>query len=338
MIGLILAGGSGTRFWPLSKKNLPKQFLNLIGEETMIKQTYDRLLNYIKKENIYVITTHDQVPLIYDYLPEMNTSQVISEPIGMNTGPCIALAITNFLWNYTRDERILVVPSDHYIPETTKFIEFVKRADELAKNDYLITFGVKPRYPATGYGYIEIGNEIENDVFHVKQFKEKPNLNTAKEFLNTGNYLWNSGMFCFSIFSMINSFDKNNKEIFDKVVEVACIKDLKTKKSEYKKMPKIPIDIAIFEKADNVVVLPVDYIWSDIGNWSSLSDLMEKDINQNYNKNKTIFLNSTSNNVFTKKLTALVGVNNLIVVETDNEILICSKDEAESVKYVNYEL
>ena len=334
MIALILAGGSGTRFWPLSTDKLQKQFLTLFDNKSMLKLTYERLLSFLPKENIFVVTTYDQVPLVYDYLPELNVCQLIVEPCGMNTGPCIALSIAYLLWNYNREERVLVLPADHYIPDTEMFKEYINKADELAKDNILITFGIKPTYPATGYGYIEQGEKITDGMFHVKQFKEKPNFELAKIFLEHGNYLWNSGIFCFSIFSIIQSFEKYCKSLFEKVVEVSCINDIKIKKQKYSEIQKLSIDIEIFEKADNVAVIPVDFIWSDVGNWSSLHDLMVKDENNNYFTNSSFSLNSKNNYIKSNKFVALIGIENLIFVETDDSILICNKNDAELVKEI----
>ena len=332
MIALIMAGGSGKRFWPLSNDNLPKQYLTLFDKKSMLKLAYERMLPFIKKDDIYIVTTHEQVPLVYDYLPEINSCQIIAEPCAMNTGPCIALSVANFLWNYSRDERVLVVPADHYIPDIEKFGEAIIEADKRAKEDFIIIFGIKPTYPATGFGYIETGNFVKDNVFHVKHFKEKPDKEMAVTFLNKGNYYWNSGMFCFSIFSIIKAFEKHNKEIFDKAVEVSCIKDLKEKREKYKTLPILPFDISVLEKADNVLTILGDFTWSDVGNWSSLSDLMVKDENNNYSKGKSQYINSHNNSVFSKKFTALIGVDDLIIVETANSILVCKKEDAELVK------
>ena len=210
----------------------------------------------------------------------------------------------------------------------------MKKADELAKQNYLITFGVRPTYPATGFGYIEAGEKYSDCAFHVKQFKEKPDIATAKTFLSKENFYWNSGMFCFSIFNIIESFDKINKEMFEKAVEVSCIKDIKKKLDQYKAFQKIPIDIAIFEKADNIVVMPIDFLWSDVGNWASLSDLMPRDGKDNYFSGDSFSFNSKGNSIFSKKQVALIGVDDLILVETEDSILICKKDDAEFVKNV----
>jgi len=331
LIALILAGGKGTRFWPLSTPELPKQYLKLFEKKSMLKLTYERLTRFLNKENIFVITTHEQVPLIYDFLPEMNTSQIIAEPCGRNTAPCIALSIANFLWNFKREERVLVLPSDHYIPDIDNFISDIQRADNLAKNDFLVTFGIKPSFPATGYGYIEVGEFYEDGAFHVKQFKEKPDIKTAKIFIKRGNFLWNSGIFCFSIFNMINSFEKYNKEIFDKAVEVSCLKDLNDKRKHYSLIQNISIDSALFEKADNVLVLPASFSWSDVGNWSSFSDLLEKDHNHNFSRGKLKSIDSFNNSIFSKKKISLIGVKDLIVVETKDAILVCKKEKADLV-------
>ena len=334
MIALILAGGSGTRFWPLSNERLPKQYLTLFENKSMLKLTYERLAYFIPKEHIYVVTTHEQVPLVYDYLPEMSSCQIIPEPCAMNTCACIAYSIANFLWNYPRNEKVLIVPADHYIPDKESFKNAVLQSEICNDNDYLMLFGIKPTYAATGYGYVEIGDNIQNSLFHVKQFKEKPHKELADEYFNSKKFYWNSGIFCFSLFSIINSFDTYNKELFERTIEISCIKNHKEKKEEYSKLEKLSIDVSIFEKANNIIINIVDFEWSDVGNWSSLSELMERDNNNNYFQGKNYALNSFGNSVFSKKEVALLGVDDLIIVETDNEILVCKKEFSEYVKYI----
>jgi len=334
MIALILAGGSGTRFWPLSTEQLPKQYLTIFEDKCMLKLTYERLLHFLDKDKIFIVTSYEQVPLIYDYLPEINTSQIIAEPCAMNTGACIAYSIAHFLWNYPRNEKVLIVPSDHYISDNNKFKEYVLLAESISNLGNLITFGIQPKYPATGYGYIEKGDKHSDFSFHVKQFKEKPYKSLAETFFKSGNYLWNSGIFCFSIFDIINAFDFYNKEIFEKAVEISCIKDHKIKRERYKTLEKISIDVAIFEKSKNVIVIPVDFEWSDVGNWFALSELMQKDDSNNYFRGKSFSLDAFGNSVFSDKFAALIGVEDIILVETDKEILVVRKDMAEFVKYV----
>ncbi|HQP84506.1 MAG TPA: mannose-1-phosphate guanylyltransferase, partial [Candidatus Syntrophosphaera thermopropionivorans] len=202
MIALIMAGGSGTRFWPLSRASLPKQYLRILGDKSMLQLTFERLETLVPPEKVYVVTSSSQAILVKEHLPELPPENIIIEPFGMNTAPCIALSVEYLSALYNENETMVVLPADHIIKDTDAFIAALKKAETAAQKGMLITFGIVPDYPATGYGYIEKGEELEEGIFSVKQFKEKPELDTAKEFLRQGTFFWNSGIFCWTLSSI----------------------------------------------------------------------------------------------------------------------------------------
>ncbi|MDX9869977.1 MAG: mannose-1-phosphate guanylyltransferase [Candidatus Cloacimonadales bacterium] len=338
MIGLIMAGGAGTRFWPLSRKNKAKQYLRLFGDKSLIQLTFERLNKFIKTEDIYVITTIDQRKMVHEHLPLLEKKNVIIEPYAMNTAACIGYSVNYLNTLYEPDETLLIVPSDHLIDDLDEFTQKIRLGERFAKEDNHIIFGITPTYPATGYGYIHAGQVVSNSVFHVKQFKEKPNLALAQEFISTGEYFWNCGIFLWTLKTIISSFQKNYAEGYTILEE---IKQLEYKsenfykiRSLYKKLPRIPIDIAIMEKAENRLVLPLNLNWSDIGSWKSLHEVVDKDDDQNYIPNKHIAINANNNLIVSKKLVCCIDVDNLIVTETEDAILILPIEASEKVKEI----
>ncbi|MCK9329035.1 MAG: mannose-1-phosphate guanylyltransferase [Candidatus Cloacimonetes bacterium] len=332
MIAVIMAGGSGTRFWPLSRENKPKQFLKLFNNKSMIRLTYERLLNFISPNDIYVVTTQKQASLILEHIPELSITQIINEPCGMNTAPCIALSIAYLEKLYNKDEIMYILPADHYIPDIETYQQTLLKAIEPVQDDSLLTFGIIPDYPATGYGYIEAGNKYSSDVFHVKQFKEKPDFDTALKFINSGNFFWNSGIFCWKLSTITRYFELLKPQIIETARKVFSDASHENQLSIYCTIEKTPIDIAIMEKADKVTVIPAKFKWSDVGNWYSLSNLFNKDQNNNYLQGNGITIESTGNSIFTNKFTGLVGVDDILVCETDDALLILNKNMAENVK------
>jgi len=338
MIALIMAGGVGTRFWPLSRQTNPKQFLNIISKESMIQMTVKRLYPKIKFEDIYVVTAGSQAELTKKHLPELPSVNIIIEPFGMNTAPCIALSAQYLARKYDKHEKMIILPADHLIALNDDFLASLDIGEDAAGADNLVTFGIKPNYPATGYGYIEAGKEIDNNKFTVIQFKEKPNLETAEQFINSGNFFWNSGMFMWKIETILNAF----KAYLPKVAEVLEKIDKRWNKDglsadispEYALMPKIPVDIGIMEQAEKRVVIPVDYGWSDVGSWKALYDIASKDKNNNVINCDNQTIDSCNNYVNSKKFVALIGIENLVVVESDDALLIVQKDRSEDVKNI----
>ncbi|OQX71936.1 MAG: mannose-1-phosphate guanylyltransferase [Candidatus Cloacimonas sp. 4484_275] len=338
MIALIMAGGIGSRFWPLSRESNPKQFLKIVSEKSMIQMTVERLLPKIRIDDIYIVTSASQTKLVKKHLPDLPEENIIIEPFGMNTAPCIALSAEYLARKYDSSEKMIVLAADHLIKNTREFLRTLEIAVEAAEKDFLVTFGIKPNYPATGYGYIEAGRKIADEMFVVKQFKEKPDLKTAERFLQAGNFFWNSGMFAWKLETILKAYHNYLPEVSGLLEQISR----KWKKigiqadisEEYARMPKLPVDIGIMEKAEKRIVIPVDYGWSDVGSWKALYDISAKDKNENVLKAENIVLESNGNYVNSRKLVTLIGVENLVVVETDDAILISARDKSEDVKKV----
>ncbi len=338
MIALIMAGGSGTRFWPLSRRSHPKQYLNITSDRSMIQMTADRLLEKIPIEKIYVVTSADQAPIVQEHLPDMPAGNIIIEPFGRNTAPCIALS-AQYLKNFCdADEEMFVLPADHVITQVDEFNRYLSYASEFTAKESHVTFGIKPTYPATGYGYIEASENLNEHAMKVSQFKEKPDLATAEGFIEQGNYFWNSGMFVWKISTILDSFKNYLPKVSELLDEIQKLWDKDGYSAEissfYDSMPKIPIDIGIMEQVDNRVVIPVDYDWSDVGGWKALYEISDKDDNLNVLKCDATVIDSKSNYVKSTKHVALIGVQNLVVVETPDAILISDIDKSEEVKAV----
>lgn len=338
MIALIMAGGVGTRFWPLSRESNPKQFLNILSNRSMIQMTVDRLTSRIKMEDIFIVTAASQVELTKQHLPKLPQENIIVEPFGMNTAPCIALSAAYLARKYKKNESMIVLPADHLIALKDDFMASLKIGEESAKQNNLVTFGIKPNYPATGYGYIEAGKKIDDLRFFVKQFKEKPDLETAQQFLAVGNFFWNSGMFMWKIETILQAYE----DYLPKVTSILNAINIKWDElglsadfgEEYAEMPKLPVDIGIMEQAEKRVVIPIDYGWSDVGSWKALYDISEKDKNGNVLKCDTEIIDSKNNYVNSAKFVSLIGVENLIVVESENALLIADRSKSEDVKKI----
>ena len=336
MIALIMAGGIGTRFWPLSRESNPKQFLKIISDKSMLQMTVERLLPKIKMEDIFIVTAQSQVELIKKHLSKLSAENIIIEPFGMNTAPCIALSAQYLARKYDKSEKMIVLPADHLITQRDDFLASLEVGKDTAEMDNLVTFGIKPNYPATGYGYIEAGREIKEGMFYVKRFKEKPDLETAKTFLDAGNFFWNSGMFMWKIETILKAFQDylpKVSQVLEKVNAKWNSEGLSADiAEEYAEMPKLPVDIGIMEKAEKRVVIPVDYGWSDLGSWKALYDVSEKDENDNVLKCKNEIIKSKNNYVNSNKFVALIGVENLVVIDSEDALLIASKGRSEEVK------
>lgn len=338
MIGLIMAGGSGTRFWPLSRKSNPKQFLRLFDNKSMIQLTFERLHSFINAEDIYVVTTKDQRDLVIEHLDLIPKENIIIEPFGMNTAPCVGLS-THFLASkYPADSNLLIVPSDQLILEVDAFQKAVFDAVSLSDQGSHVVFGIVPTYPATGYGYIEKGEAINKTMFHVKQFKEKPDYQTATQFVNSGNFYWNCGMFLWKLETILASLDlyyHQGNELLKQIAQLNFSEDHYDQITAlYKQMPKQPIDIAIMEKVPNGSVIPLNVGWNDVGSWYSLHEVVEKDEQDNKIYQPSYVINSKGNFIYSQKPVALIDVDNLILVETDDAILVMPKNSSEKVKEI----
>ena len=338
MLSAILVGGSGTRLFPFSRKNFPKQFLKIWDNESLFQKTVKRNLNTVNSINdIIIITNNDYQFHIKNQLKEILDKEfplnIILEPIGRNTAPAIALAAKYALEKLNADENevLFISPSDHLISPDDKFKEYVKKAEDLAKQGYIVTFGIRPNKPETGYGYIEKNGKLETEIeaYKVKQFHEKPDLETAKKYVLSGDYFWNSGMFAFSIKTILEEFKKYAPEIYN-LLENKTFEEVIITFSD---MPDISIDYAVMEKTDKAVVLPLDIMWSDVGSWDSVYEVSEKDGNQNVKIGNVIDIDTKNSLIMgDKRLIATIGLEDLIIVETPDAIVIAKKGEGQKIK------
>lgn len=340
---VIMAGGSGTRFWPKSTRKTPKQFLNLFGEQTMLQMTAERIKKLIPAERILVVTNDRYKALVQEQLPQLPKANIVGEPIAKNTAPCVAFA-AGLLHERDPEATMVVLPADHYIEQEKRFVSILETAAAKAADDCLVTIGIKPDRAETGYGYIkferESGETLEgNDVRRVKEFTEKPDEETANSFVKAGNYLWNSGMFIWKASTIIDQFKQHQPEIYTQIKEMRT-KDMIspiTLRTFYENCPSISIDYGIMEHATSVFVVPGEFGWNDVGSWTALYKLRSKDENGNVVQAKNLQTEQAINNLIqtqTDKMVALVGVENLAVVETDNALLICNLDKAQGVKQI----
>jgi mannose-1-phosphate guanylyltransferase len=344
---VIMAGGIGSRFWPLSRNVFPKQFIDILGTgRTLIQQTYDRFLSICPKENIYIVTNESYVALVKKQLPDLTSNQILGEPHRKNTAPCIAYASYK-IHQANPDANIVVAPSDHIILNKEAFINAIKKClDFTESKDCLLTLGIQPSRPDTGYGYIQFiddKKEEENKISKVKTFTEKPNLEMAKFFLQTGEFLWNAGIFIWnvkSILKAIHSFLPEMDALFkDGEAYYNSAEEEKHIKSAYEQCPSISIDFGVMEKAKNVFVMNADFGWSDLGTYGSLYEHIKHDGNENAVVGKNVMLYDSKNcivNMPKDKLVVLQGLDDYIVVESENVLLICKKkDEQQIRQFVN---
>jgi mannose-1-phosphate guanylyltransferase/mannose-6-phosphate isomerase len=339
MKALILAGGSGTRLWPASREAYPKQFLKLTDGKSLLQQTLERLLNIVSPKDILLLTNEQYKFHVLSEVNEISkdlADNILLEPARRNTAPAIALGMKYCLEKLrtSPEEVLFICPSDHIIKPVEKFVEYVKLAEKVAKQGYIVAFGIKPLYPETGYGYIKITGKDLGGYYTVEKFTEKPNLETAKRFLNEGNYFWNSGMFVFTIETMIEELRLCAPEIYQLFNQ-----PLDDMIANFRKMPDISIDYAVMEKSKKVVAIPMDIYWSDIGSWDNLYDALDKDEKANVILGDVLAKDTESCLVIgNKRLIATVDLKDLIIVETDDAILIAKRGSAQKVKHVLEEL
>jgi mannose-1-phosphate guanylyltransferase len=335
---IIMAGGVGSRFWPFSRSGFPKQFHDVLGTgKTLIQQTADRYLEVCPQENIFVVTNKDYAGLVKEQLPWMSDQQILLEPMGRNTAPCVAYAAFK-AFSRNPDANLVVCPSDHVILKEDVFVSVIKEAlAATEKENRLLTLGMKPTRPDTGYGYIQF-HEDDAKVKKVKTFTEKPELAIARTFLASGDFVWNAGIFIWSARAILESLEKHQTELYELFHEGESLfwtdKEQGFINRVYPQCKNISVDNGIMEKADNVYVMLADFGWSDLGTWKSLYELSEKDDNGNV-VNANAMLYDTYNSVIRvgrDKLVVVEGVDNLIVAEADGVIMICHKDHEQRVK------
>ena len=335
MYGIILAGGSGSRLWPLSRELYPKQLLNLISDKSLLQSTFERLTNCMQKDEILSITnTKHSANVRMQLAQQTENPKVLSEPVSKNTAPAIALATKYIMQETGEDPVILVVPSDHLIQDKEHFLSTVKKGEKLAEEGYIVTFGIKPNYPETGYGYINTLKPLDIG-FKVKEFVEKPNLETAEKYLKAGTYYWNSGIFMFKASTMIAEIEKNAPEIAKIAQNVDFTKSSDIPFVEFDKMPSISIDYAVMEKSDKIALVALESDWNDLGSWQSIYDVSKKDENNNVFIGHVIDEGSKNSFVYaSSKLVTTIGLEDTVIVETEDAILACKKDRTQDVKHI----
>ncbi len=335
MYGIILAGGSGSRLWPLSRELYPKQLLSLNADNSLLQSTFERLADYIPQNKILSITNTRHSSNVKMQLGELVENPVVlSEPISRNTAPAIALSVKYVAQNFGEDEVIIVVPSDHLIKDAAKFISTVKKGEELAKQGYIVTFGIKPNYPETGYGYVHISEQLAQG-YKVKEFVEKPDVDTAKKYLAEGTYYWNSGIFMFKASTMLKAIDELAPEISAVAKNFDFSSSIDIPYAEFEKMPSISIDYAIMEKSNNIALVVMESDWNDLGSWQSIYDTSKKDGNGNVIVGNVIDEGSKNSFVYSSsKLVATIGLEDTVIVETEDAILACKKDKTQDVKHI----
>jgi mannose-1-phosphate guanylyltransferase/mannose-6-phosphate isomerase len=378
---VILAGGSGTRFWPLSRETCPKQMLKIAGEDTLIRQTIKRTKGFVPAENIWIVTTEDKAQDIKFHIESLGSLakgiKFIIEPMGRNTAPAIGLSALH-LNHLSSKSMMIVMPSDHAIPDTEKFLKDLKLAIQGAKKDYLVTFGIKPSRPEPGYGYIKITKSSKTKprgTFKVERFFEKPALKTARRYLSDGNYFWNSGIFVFKASKILYELQTHLPSLYKTLKSIEGIVfppheliDALTHKrinafthtridnpmhphinasthqrdklhKLYCRLEPISIDYAIMERSTNILMIPATFQWSDLGSWAGLDEIIEKDDFGNILKGNTIDIGSQNSTVFAgERLVATVGLRDMVVVDTPDATLVTSKQKVQEVRKVVEEL
>ena len=338
---VIMSGGVGSRFWPFSKEGKPKQFLDFFGTgRSLLQSTFDRFKEIVPIENIYIVTNDAYAEMTLKQLPELKEEQILLEPIRRNTAPAIAYASFR-IRAVNPNANIVVAPSDHLILNVGRFVEDIKKGLRFVdKHPVLLTLGIQPSRPETGYGYIQSNEEQEDGIYKVKAFTEKPDYHLAKKFVDSGEFVWNSGIFLWNVNSIIDAFRKHLPDIIQKFNEG---KELFNTPAEKKFIDKsfpfcrnISIDYGILEKADNVYVNISDFGWSDLGTWGALHAISDKDDNNNAHLNcKALFVESSDNIIAMsdEKLAVIQGLEDYIVAESDNVLMICRKSEEQRIKH-----
>lgn len=337
--GIIMAGGGGTRFWPLSRIARPKQLINLTGGDLMINETIDRIASVIPKKDIFVVTNGVQYEeMVKATANRIQEAHILSEPVGRNTAACIGYAAMKLVKEYG-DGIMCIFPADHYIKDEIGFSKVLQQAIEVAgKKDCLVTIGIKPTFPSTGYGYIKY-EKAQTISKKVVEFKEKPELDIAKKYIESGEYVWNSGMFIWKASTILGKFKELLPDVYSYLEKIGTAigenKEKEVVNQIYKDIPSISIDYGIMEKSADVEVLLGDIGWNDVGSFDSLEAVCETDSQGNIDRGNNILINTTNSVICGKdRLIATIGLDNVVVVDTADALLVCKKEDTQKVKEV----
>ncbi|MBD3275464.1 MAG: NTP transferase domain-containing protein [Candidatus Marinimicrobia bacterium] len=342
MYSVIMAGGVGKRFWPRSRQEKPKQLLNIIDDRSMLRLTVDRLHMKSSYDEIFIVTNRQQAEIIREEIPELPEENLLLEPFGKNTAPAIALAAVH-IQNINPEAIMGVFPADHLIMREDVFFSDLEKAREAVEDkNCLVTFGIEPTRPATGYGYIQYDTKkqvVDEKVYKVKTFAEKPNLNTANRFLKSGDFLWNSGMFIWKAKTILQQMKGHMPELYDSanaIKEALESPDYEqVVEREWKTLRSESIDYGVMEKAGNVYVVRGEFFWSDLGSWASVYELADKDDQENVIQGRALMLNSEGNYVYSpNRFVATIGLNNMIIINTNDVTMVVERDKAEDVKNI----
>ena len=334
---VILAGGVGSRFWPYSRKNNPKQLLKIFGDKSMLQITVDRLAKIKKIKDIFIITRNDLYKPIVKNIKGINEKNVLIEPSGKNTAPAIGM-MASYLALKDPSDVMCVFPADHYIVGHQKFQKSINIADKIAKKgDNIVTIGIKPTYPSTAYGYIQYdeNNKIESsEIFHVKAFAEKPHRKLAERFIESGDFLWNSGMFFWKVDTFLKSMKIHMPELLNEVEKIANrIKKGDSFNDLWEFIKPESIDYGLLEKANNIYVIPADFQWNDIGSWKALYDVLNSDEEGNVIRGHGKVIDGEKNLIHSKdNFTAMLGVSDIVVINTKDVTLVVNRDKVENIK------
>lgn len=337
-----MAGGVGSRFWPVSTTEFPKQFHDMLGSgSTLIQKTFSRLSKLIPVENIFILTNEKYNDLVLEQLPMVKPEQVLLEPAMRNTAPCILYASLK-IQKQNPNAVMVVAPSDHWIEDEEAFTQNLQQSfDFCQSNDALMTLGIQPTFPNTGFGYIEFDKSDSNSIKKVNQFREKPDYETAKSFLEQGNFLWNGGIFIWSVKSITLAFEKFQPQmnsLFQQGFEsYNTVSEKQFIETNYANAENISIDYAVMEKAKNVYVLPASFDWNDLGTWGSLHEKLDKDSQNNAIVNATVIMENASNNIVrsdAKKLIIIDGIDDYIIVDREDVLLIYPKNKEQDIKRI----
>ena len=341
---LIMAGGSGERFWPLSTKEKPKQLLKIFSDKSLIRLAYERVLPLVDKDQIFIATNEIQVPALKEDLKELDDSRIIIEPAFRDTAAAIAYGST-MISKYYNNPTVFVLASDHLISDGDEFRKVIKLAEAEANNGSIVTLGIKPTYPETGYGYIEVNEAKLNTPTKSLGFREKPQYDVAKQYFESGRYLWNSGMFIFKYDTIMNALKFHSVNHYETIESIKPLfnknEGVKTAvlvKDKFMNFEKKSIDFAVMEKANNIMVIPSDFGWNDVGNFLAFEELFKCDDNGNVIRGAKCISVDSNNNIIVSdgnyQMVSLLGVKNMIVAVTKDNILICEKNKNQQIKEI----